>query len=357
MDRVSKYVEKADGGKIKCTLCPRYCALSDGQRGLCFVRGRRGDDIVLHTYGRSSGFCIDPIEKKPLNHFLPGTPTLSFGTAGCNLTCQFCQNWDISKSKEMDRLQSSAMPEDIVAMAKSTGCRSLAYTYNDPIIFLEYAKDVALEAKRFDIKSVAVTAGYMTPKAREEFFSFIDATNVDLKGFDPKFYQKTCGAELEVVLETLCYIHHHTNVWLELTTLLIPGQNDSEAELNKLCGWVAENLGLFTPIHFTSFHPDYKMTHLESTPTSTLLRAYSIAKSYGLKFVYTGNVHHESTSSTYCHHCGECLIARDWFNLKSWNLVDSGKCKFCGTQCPGVFEDDCGNWGDKRQPLEISNLF
>ncbi|MDH5191813.1 MAG: AmmeMemoRadiSam system radical SAM enzyme, partial [Gammaproteobacteria bacterium] len=255
----TRYWHKLDDGRVQCDLCPRFCKLHEGQRGLCFVRENLNSQVVLTTYGRSSGYCIDPIEKKPLNHFLPGTPVLSFGTAGCNLACKFCQNWDISKSREMDTLADQAMPEDIARVAKQTGCKSVAYTYNDPVIFHEYAIDVAKECRKLDIKSVAVTAGYITEEPRAEFFSYMDAANVDLKAFTERFYWKLTGAHIVPILETLIYIKKETDVWLETTTLLIPGENDSERELEEMTQWVVENLGPDVPMHFSAFHPSWKM--------------------------------------------------------------------------------------------------
>jgi pyruvate formate lyase activating enzyme len=296
--KTTRHWHRLDDGRLQCNVCPRYCKLRDGQRGLCFVRARAGDEVVLTTYGRSSGFCIDPIEKKPLNHFLPGTPVLSFGTAGCNLACKFCQNWDISKSREFDRLQDSASPEAIAHAAANTGCRSVAYTYNDPVIFLEYAMDVAQACHEQDIRNVAVTAGYVTEAAREEFFAPIDAANVDLKAFTDRFYWKICGGHLEPVLDTLRYLKAETDVWIELTTLLIPGENDSESEIDAMTQWIAGQLGPDVPLHFTAFHPDWKMLDTTSTPIETLTRSRAIAIRNGLHHVYTGNVHDYHGSGT-----------------------------------------------------------
>jgi pyruvate formate lyase activating enzyme len=348
-----RYWERLADGRIQCDLCPRYCKLHDDQRGLCFVRARRGDEILLTTYGRSSGFCIDPIEKKPLNHFLPGTPVLSFGTAGCNLTCKFCQNWDISKARSFDRLQSEASPEAIVSAARATGSRAIAYTYNDPVIFLEYAVDVARAARAQDIKNVAVTAGYISEKAREEFFSAMDAANIDLKAFTEGFYRQLCSAELGPVLDTLEYVKRETSVWLEITTLLIPGCNDSSSEVAALSEWVASRLGLDVPLHFSAFHPDWKMHDVSATPRATLTRAREIARKAGLRHVYTGNVHDEAGQSTYCHVCGARVIGRDWYEITSWALDDNGCCCSCGARCAGVFEESHGSWGARRTPIEF----
>jgi pyruvate formate lyase activating enzyme len=355
--RSTKYWHRLDDGRLQCDVCPRFCKLRDGQRGLCFVRGRAADEIVLTTYGRSSGFCVDPIEKKPLNHFLPGTPVLSFGTAGCNLACKFCQNWDISKSREFDRLQDSASPEAIARAAVETGSRSVAYTYNDPVIFLEYAVDVAKACHERDVKNVAVTAAYITETARGKFFEHIDAVNVDLKAFTDRFYWKLCGGHLEPVLDTLIYLNSETNIWLELTTLLIPGENDSAAEIDDMTQWIVEHLGPDVPLHFTAFHPDWKMMDTPSTPKKTLTNSREIAIRNGIHHVYTGNVHDLSGSSTYCHGCGELLIGRDWYELSTWNLRMDGPnavCASCGTGVPGIFEEQPGTWGARRQPISIA---
>jgi len=349
----ARHWHKLDDGRLQCDICPRLCKLQDGQKGLCFVRARQGDRMVMTSYGRSSGFCIDPIEKKPLNHFLPGTPILSFGTAGCNLTCKFCQNWDISKAREVERLNDWALPAGIAQAAKQTGCRSVAFTYNDPVIFLEYAIDVAAACREAGLKSVAVTAGYIMPEPRVEFYAAMDAANVDLKGFTEDFYHRICGGHLAPVLETLVYLKHQTKVWFEITTLLIPGANDSDAEITNLAEWVYKELGPDVPLHFTAFHPDWKMTDIGPTPPATLTRARNIARDAGLNFVYTGNVHDAKGASTYCPHCGQLLIGRDWFVLGHWGLDEAGKCKQCGHRLPGLFEAKPGNWGARRQPVRL----
>ena len=352
-----RYWHRLADGRLQCDLCPRFCKLREGQRGLCFVRGRAGDEIVLTTWGRSSGFCIDPIEKKPLNHFLPGTPVLSFGTAGCNLACKFCQNWDISKSRELDRLQDEASPEAIADLALSVDCRSVAFTYNDPVIFLEYAVDVADACRARGLKSVAVTAGYLTAEPRDEFFACMDAANVDLKAFSERFYRKICGGHLQPVLETLDYLANYTDVWLEITTLLIPGENDSDAEIDEMTQWVGSHLGFEVPLHFTAFHPDWKLKSRPPTPPATLRRAREIALRNGLLHVYTGNVHDPEGSSTYCSACGEVLIGRDWYELFAWNIRmrnGRGCCASCGSALAGVFETLAGTWGAQRRPVRLA---
>ena len=352
----TRYWHKLDDGRVQCDLCPRFCKLHADQRGLCFVRQNIDDQVVLTTYGRSSGYCIDPIEKKPLNHFLPGTPVLSFGTAGCNLACKFCQNWDISKSRETHTLADEASPEQIAMAALKLDCRSVAYTYNDPVIFHEYAIDVARACHEKGIKSVAVTAGYVCQEPRREFYQYMDAANVDLKAFTDDFYYKITGSHLAPVLETLEYIKHETDVWLELTTLLIPGKNDSEKEIDAMSQWVVEKLGPDVPMHFSAFHPDWKMMDVPSTPRETLVRAREIAMKNGVRYAYTGNVHNEAGDSTYCHQCGERLIGRDWYVLTDWQLTADGKCASCGAPCAGVFEAMHGNWGAKRQPVRLSDF-
>jgi pyruvate formate lyase activating enzyme len=323
---------------------------------MCFVRAREGDQMVLTTYGRSSGFCVDPIEKKPLNHFLPGTPVLSFGTAGCNLACQFCQNWDISKSREIDTLADWASPETIARAAHELGCRSVAFTYNDPVIFLEYAVDVAQACREAGIKTVAVTAGYITDEPRREFYSYMDAANVDLKAFTEGFYKNICAGHLQPVLDTLVYLKRETNVWFEITTLVIPGENDSDDELAAMTGWVMEHLGPDVPLHFTAFHPDWKMLDHAPTPPDTLKRARRIALENGLRYVYTGNVHDLAGGSTYCHACGKRLVGRDWYVLGDWNLTDDGRCRNCGTPCAGIFEGRPGSWGARRLPVRLRDF-
>ncbi|MBF0492318.1 MAG: AmmeMemoRadiSam system radical SAM enzyme [Deltaproteobacteria bacterium] len=345
----TKYWHLLEDGRVQCDVCPRACKLQEGQRGLCFVRACEGQQIVSKTYGRSSGFCVDPIEKKPLNHFYPGSSILSFGTAGCNLSCQFCQNWDISKSREMDTLQDEASPEKIAQSAKELGCRSVAFTYNDPVVFMEYAMDVAQACREQGIKSVAVTAGYMCAEPRKEFYQYIDAANVDLKGFTSRFYRELTKGDLQPVLDTLVYLKKETGVWLEVTTLLIPGENDSEEELEEMTQWFYENLGPEVPLHVSAFHPDYKMRDKIHTPQTSLSKAREIAQKNGLFYVYTGNVQDEEGQSTYCSQCHTKLIGRNGYQLTSWNLDPQGKCQNCGTRCAGFFDRAPENWGARRK--------
>ncbi len=330
----ARYWHELDDGRIQCDLCPRFCKLHEGQRAFCFVRARQGNQIVLTTYGRSSGFCIDPVEKKALNHFLPGTPVLSFGTSGCNLGCKFCQNWDISKAQEFDVLAERARPEDIARTAERLGCPSVAYTYNDPTIFHEYAVDTAIACHERGIKSIAVTAGYVCPEPRAEFFCHMGAANIDLKGFTEDFYHKVCYAHLQPVLDTLLYVKNETKAWLEITTLLIPGLNDSEKELEHMTEWVVENLGQDVPWHFTAFHPDWRMRDIPPTPIETLSRARNIAMKNGVRYAFTGNVHDPAGQATYCHNCRALLIGREGYEITDWHLAE-GKCSSCGTLCAG----------------------
>jgi pyruvate formate lyase activating enzyme len=350
-----RWWRRLDDGRIQCDLCPRECKLHEGQRGACFVRARAGDAMVLTTYGRSSGFCVDPIEKKPLNHFLPGSAVLSFGTAGCNLACKFCQNWDISKSRDMDRLMDQASPEGIAQAALRSGSRSVAFTYNDPVIFAEYAMDTADACRAVGVASVAVTAGYISPEARREFYAKMDAANVDLKGFTEDFYVKLTGARLAPVLDTLVYLKHETRVWFEITTLLIPTKNDSDAELRAMSQWIHRELGPDVPLHFTAFHPDFKMTDLPPTPAATVKRARRIAMDEGLHYVYTGNVHDREGGTTFCPSCQAALIVRDWHRIEDYRLEGNGKCPDCATTIPGRFErfDAKAQWGRKRIPVAI----
>jgi pyruvate formate lyase activating enzyme len=350
-----RWWHRLDDGRIQCDLCPRDCKLHDGQRGACFVRQNVGGEMALTTYGRSSGFCIDPIEKKPLHHFYPGSSVLSFGTAGCNLACKFCQNWDISKSKDMDRLMDQASPEDIARAAADSNCKSVAFTYNDPVIFAEYAMDAADACHARGIKTVAVTAGYIHAEPRREFYAKMDAANVDLKAFTDEFYFKLTGAHLEPVLDTLRYIRHQTDTWLEITTLLIPGKNDSDGELQAMSRWIARELGPEVPLHFSAFHPDYRMTDIPATPAHTLTRARDIARQAGLRYVYTGNVHDTEGGTTWCPSCQAPLIVRDWYRIDDYQLTADGHCPHCQAGIAGHFEPFtlARQFGNRRRPIAI----
>lgn len=375
MFQKGRYWHQIEDGRIQCDVCPRFCKLKTGQRGLCSVRGNYGAGIGLLSYGQASGFCIDPIEKKPLNHFYPGTPILSFGQTGCNLTCAFCQNYSISKAREkafddvlalaqkltpgethsFEKMRDYASPDMIAEACVKTKCKSVAFTYNDPVIFLEYAVDVAKACRARGIKTVAVTAGYIHEEARAEFFAHMDAANVDLKSFNADFYHKLCSADLDRVLETLVYLKHETDVWFELTDLIIPGENDTMEEIDAMTRWVVSELGSDVPMHFSAFHPDWKMTDKPRTPPQTLIKAREVAIKNGVRYAYTGNVHHEEGDTTYCHHCNDVLIKRDWYEITGWNIADDGSCRSCGTKCAGRFDGPAGDWGRKRVPLRFQS--
>jgi len=340
----TKYWHVFDDNRLQCDLCPHYCKLKEGQRGLCFVRARTNNQIVLTTYGLTSGLAIDPIEKKPLNHFLPGTSAFSFGTIGCNLSCLFCQNWDISKCRTMDRLSIPASPQTIAQQALQHGCKSVAFTYNEPNVFMEYAIDVAKECRKLGIKTISVTNGYICEAPRKEFYSYIDAARVDLKGFTDRFYQKIIGGKLQPVLDTLIYLNQQKNVWLEIITLLIPDENDGVEEIDKLTKWIVENLGSNVPLHFTAFHPSWKMLNKPSTSLEILKRSRDIALKNGLNYVYTGNIHYVEGSTTYCHNCKNPIIIRDDYKITLYKLDESALCMFCGTKCHGVFTGSVANF-------------
>lgn len=340
MGHVAKWWTTTDDGRVRCHLCPRLCTLRDGQRGFCFVRMNQGGQLILDTYGRSSGFVVDPVEKKPLNHFLPGSRAYSFGTAGCNLGCKFCQNWEISTSREFDSLASEASPTQIAEVARLLSCESVAFTYNDPIIFAEYAIDTAIACREQGVHSIAVTAGYICDEPSREFFPVMSAANIDLKGFTDKFYRKMTGGRLSTVLDTLEYVHS-TDCWLEITTLLIPGLNDSDEELTAMSRWIVDHLGPDVPHHFSAFHPAHRMMDVPPTPPETLTRARAIAMGEGENYVYTGNVFDPAGQSTYCPTCQDAVITRDRYWVTGTNLVvaegGSATCGTCGTAIPGVF--------------------
>ncbi|MEO5365564.1 MAG: AmmeMemoRadiSam system radical SAM enzyme [Magnetococcus sp. WYHC-3] len=349
----ARYWRLEPAGRLVCELCPRSCRLRDGQRGFCHVRLRQGDRMMLETYGHSTGFCIDPIEKKPLFHFLPGSGTLSFGTAGCNLACRFCQNWSTSRARSTRAASRRATPENIARTARRLGCHSVSFTYNDPVIFLEYAVDVAQACHAEGLRTVAVTAGYINPRPAEEFFAHMDAANVDLKAFSETFYRRMVGGHLAPVLDLLGWLHDTGRTWMELTTLLIPEANDSPRELADLSRWVVQRLGADVPVHFSAFHPDYRWQHVPRTPRETLIRAREQARALGLRHVYTGNVVDFWGAASYCHACGQPLILRNGYDLVQWNLRESGRCGRCGEPCAGVFAPQPGRWGSRRMPVDI----
>ncbi|MBW3092285.1 AmmeMemoRadiSam system radical SAM enzyme [Bifidobacterium sp. 82T10] len=344
-----RWQHRLPDGRVQCDLCPRHCALRDGQRGFCFVRSNHHGTIMLDTYGRSSGFAMDPVEKKPLNHFHPGSAVLSFGTAGCNSACRYCQNWSISASRQWSTLAVEASPENIAAVAADYGAQSVAFTYNDPIIFAEYAIDTAQACHELGINAIAVTAGYMSDASRADFYRVMDAANIDLKGFTEDFYRSVTGTRLRDVLDTIAYACNETDTWVELTTLLIPGYNDDDAQLHAECAWIREHCGRDVPLHFSAFHPDYKMRDVPPTPLATLVHARGIAMGEGLRFVYTGNVVNRDGDTTFCPGCGAALIVRDRYDIVSYRLSADGHCPDCGSAIPGRWDaDGAGGFGRRR---------
>lgn len=335
--KLADWWETQSNGKILCTLCPRYCTIGEGQKGFCYIRENIDGKLYSTGYGRPTGFAIDPIEKKPLNHFYPGSQILSFGTAGCNLGCKFCQNWHISKAQLDDINALYAAPEDVINLAKKYEVPSIAFTYNDPTIFGEYVIDISKIAKEENINTVMVTAGYIDKNARKDVYKYIDAANVDLKAFSEQFYHKITFSHLDDVLNTLKWLKYETDIWFEITTLLIPNENDSEDEIKLMCEWIMNNLGDSVPLHFTAFHPDFKMKNKAGTPAETLTNARNIALREGLKYCYVGNVHHKEGQTTYCPNCYKKLIERDWHSVYS-NKIEISKCVSCGFEIAGRFK-------------------
>ena len=354
MNSPPRFQTPLDDGRVRCDVCPRACRIREGKRGFCHVRICEQGEVKLAMWGRSRGFSVDPIEKKPLYHFLPGTPVLSFGTAGCNLACRFCQNWDLSRSREVDTLAEIAPPEAVAEAAVRLGCPAVAFTYNDPVIFLEYAIDVAAACHARGVRTVAVTAGYVSPGAREELFAATDAVNVDLKAFTEEFYERLTGGSLAPVLDTLRYLVHETDAWVEITTLVIPGENDSPRELAAMTKWVATELGPHVPMHFSAFHPAYKLVDLPPTPPHTLVRAVEIARDQGIRHAYTGNVRTEEGGCTRCAKCGEIVVRREEYRIAAWHLDEEGRCRHCAAAADGVFAARPGTWGSRRLPVSIS---
>jgi pyruvate formate lyase activating enzyme len=347
--QAARWWRPAERGKLLCILCPRYCLIGEGQAGFCYIRQNHGGQLWSAGYGRSTGFAVDPIEKKPLNHYLPGELVLSFGTAGCNLGCKFCQNWDISKARMNQHASEVATPDDIVALALRAGCAGIAYTYNDPVIWAEFVIDTARAARAAGLANVFVTAGYVTPEARGDIFEHIDATNVDLKAFTEDFYHRVTFAHLEPVLDTLVWLKRETRVWTEITTLLIPGLNDGDDEIARECDWILEHLGPDVPLHFTAFHPDFRMTDRPRTPASTLTRARAVARRLGIRHCYVGNVHDAEGQTTFCPGCGAALIVRDWHAIRLYHL-DGNRCPDCGAAVPGRFHPGRHRGADRRTP-------
>ena len=338
--KTARYWSALDGGAVQCGLCPHQCRIAEGKRSRCHGRVNHGGRLVAETWGHPVAMALDPIEKKPLNHFLPGTPVLSLGTRGCNLSCRFCQNWELSHpSPPGGRIGREVSPDEVARSAGEHGAPSVAATYNEPAVWAEYAMDIADACHARGVRMVAVTSGYISGRAREDFFRRMDATNVDLKSMREAFYQRLCGASLAPVLETLEYIRKETDGWLEVTTLVIPGENDSEAELDELTAWVAGHLGVETPLHFSAFHPDGEMRDHSRTPLATLRRARERAQANGLRHVYAGNIRGEPDwTATCCAGCGARLIDREGFGAQLSGMAKDGRCQTCGRACAGVWE-------------------
>ena len=353
----TRWWSKLEDKKVRCELCPRQCIIADGRRGFCYVRENRGGELVLDTYGRSTGFCIDPIEKKPLSHFFPGSAVMSFGTAGCNLSCAFCQNWTSSRARAVDASLAQASPKAIAQLAQDSGCQSVAFTYNDPVIFAEYALDTAAHCHDLGLKTVAVSAGYIEAKPRAEFFAAMDAANIDLKAFSGRFYRELCGGEIAVVQETLRHIAQESDCWLEVTTLLITGANDGDDEIKRLSAWLLQTCGPDLPLHFSAYHPAYKLNAPATSP-ERLRSARRLALNEGLRYVYTGNIRDPEGQSTYCPACGERVVARDGYHIGEIKLHiganGSACCAKCGEKIAGHFEAEAGKWGARRVPVEVS---
>jgi len=332
----ARWWEAEASGRVHCFLCPRHCHIHSGQAGFCFIRVNQGGKLYSLGYGSPAALQVDPIEKKPLNHFLPGTRVFSMGTAGCNMGCFFCQNWDISKSRH-DQVHSQLVsPEDVPLLALQHGCDSIAFTYNEPTIWGEYVIDICREARKHGLKTVMVTNGYITYEAFHDIYDHIDAANVDLKAFTETFYGKITLTHLQPVLETLEWLKKETPVWFELTNLMIPGLNDDPAETRKLAEWVLEHLGPDVPLHFTAFHPDFKLRDKPKTPPETLHRARAIALEMGLHYVYEGNIYSDS-ANTHCSNCKALLIRRSWHDVLE-NRMKDGACSECGFAIPGVWD-------------------
>jgi pyruvate formate lyase activating enzyme len=324
-------------GRIHCYLCPRHCHIGEGQHGFCFIRENVGGELVQLGYGRPAALAIDPIEKKPLFHFHPGSAILSLGTAGCNLGCQFCQNFDISKARSVQQSSGHMSPEEIVDLAIAHGAPSIAFTYNEPTIWAEFVIDIARAAHKAGLRTVMVSNGYITREAFFEVYQHIDAVNVDVKGFTENFYSKITLSHLAPVLDVLRWLRRETNVWFELTNLMIPGLNDAPEETNELCDWILGELGDDVPLHFTAFHPDFKMLDRERTPSETIHRARLLAQARGLKYVYEGNVVTKEGGNTVCPTCRSVIIRRSWHQVESCE-VQSGRCPHCNAAIAGRFD-------------------
>jgi pyruvate formate lyase activating enzyme len=340
----ARWWEAEPGGKVHCYLCPRHCHIGDGQAGFCFIRANEGGKLYSLGYAHPAALQIDPIEKKPLNHFLPGTRVFSMGTAGCNMGCFFCQNWDISKSRADQVRSSHVPPEDVVSLAIRNGCPSIAFTYNEPTIWGEYVIDICHAARERGIRTVMVSNGYITREAFHDIYDHIDAANIDLKGFTENFYGRITLTHLQPVLETLEWLKNETNVWFEITNLMIPTLNDDPAETRKLSEWILEHLGPDVPLHFTAFHPDFKLQDKPPTPPATLHRARAIALETGLHYVYEGNIHTDA-AHTSCPRCKTLLIKRSWHDVQQNHMKD-GHCPKCGLAIPG-------RWSNPRRTTPL----
>ncbi|MBI4859563.1 MAG: AmmeMemoRadiSam system radical SAM enzyme [Candidatus Riflebacteria bacterium] len=349
-EHTARWWKPADDRTVHCFLCPHRCAIADGGFGICHVRQNRGGRLVSLVYGTATGFAADPVEKKPLAHFLPGTAILSFGTVGCNLRCVFCQNWTSSRAKADDIPLVDVTPDQVVALARKHGCPSIAYTYNEPIISAEFVVEVSRLARREGLKNVLVTNGYVTPEARPDVMECIDGANVDLKGFTERFYADLTGSHLEPVKDTLRWMVREAGVWVEITTLLIPGENDSPGEIAASTEWIATTLGADVPVHFTAFHPDYRLLSRPPTPPATLAQARAIAMQKGLRYVFVGNVMDEDSQSTYCPGCGKVVIRRNWHEIRSCEL-DGNRCRACGATIAGVFPGASAPAAPGRGPI------
>ena len=335
-----RWWEPMSDGRVHCYLCPRHCHIGEGQSGFCFIRVNEGGKLYSLGYASPAALQIDPIEKKPLNHFLPGTRVFPLGTAGCNMGCFFCQNWDISKSKS-DQVRSTHIPpEDIVALAVSNGCPSIAFTYNEPTIWGEYVVDICLAAREAGVRTVMVTNGYVTREAFHDIYEHVDAANVDLKAFTENFYGRITLTHLQPVLEMLTWLKRETSVWFEITNLLIPTLNDDPQEIRRMADWIIEHLGPDVPLHFTAFHPDFKLQDKPRTPSGTLDAARRIALEAGIHYVYEGNIHSEAAHS-YCPGCGKIVVRRSWHDVLEISLRD-GACSSCGYAIPGRWNNPRG---------------
>ncbi|HSV74671.1 MAG TPA: AmmeMemoRadiSam system radical SAM enzyme [Chthonomonadales bacterium] len=334
--REARFTRPLPDGRLECSGCPRACRLRDGQPGACGARMRRGESVALLDYGRTSGLCVDPIEKKPLYHFLPGTRTLSFGTRGCTLACRFCQNWHMSRPRATVPLEPTS-PEAIAEAAVRAGCASVAFTYNEPVVFAEFAIDVARACRARGVRTVAVTNGWVEGEARHALFGAMDAANVDLKALDDGYYRQLCAGSLAPVLGTLRHLRRETAVWVEVTNLLLSGENDEPDACARLAAWVARELGPHVPVHFTAFRPAHRLQDRPPTPAASLTAARSRAIGEGLRHVYTGNVSDPEGSATRCHSCGQALVERMGFRVVRDRLGAGGSCPRCGTSCAGVW--------------------